>query len=89
MTLFRKEVFALVDGERDYQDAKYPTDDKGVSATPEGFLLVIEALVLAGKTAYVVAPTPKEKEAVMDVIRKIAATAVRAMEQHGAPERWV
>ena len=40
----RAEVYAVLDGERDYQDDKYPLFE-GTSASPEGVLLVVEELV--------------------------------------------
>lgn len=83
----RQEVYALIDAERSYQDVKYPVNANGVSASPEGFLHVLEALVEEAKAQYVIVPTPKETVTVMARIRKIGATAVRAMEQHGAPPR--
>lgn len=83
----RDEVFDLINAERSYQDVKYPANANGVSASPEGFLIVLEALVKEAQGQYVIAPTPKETEIVMDRIRKIGATAVRAMEQYGAPSR--
>lgn len=83
----RSEVYAVIDSERAYQDAKYPPDSNGKSASPEGFLLVLEHLLNETRKAYVGCPTPKEHAVLMDGIRKIGATAVRAMEQYGVETR--
>lgn len=87
----RTEVYKLIDGERDYQDKTWPVEAYGkgnnVSASPEGFLLVIEKLLADARTAWVTTPLPKDSEEAMKFIRKIGGTAVRAMEQHGAPAR--
>ena len=87
----RSEVYALIDGERDYQDKQWPVEAygkaPGVSASPEGFLLVIEKLLSDARTAWVTTPLPKDSVEAMNFIRKIGGTAVRAMEQHGAPAR--
>lgn len=85
----RSEVYSLIDGERNYQDKQWPVGayDGAVSATPEGFLLVIEKLLGDARTAWVTTPLPKDKVQAMNFIRKIGGTAVRAMEQHGAPAR--
>lgn len=89
----RSEVYSLIDGEREYQDKQWPVEaygkGNGVSASPEGFLLVIEKLLSDARTAWVTTPLPKDKDEAMNFIRKIGGTAVRAMEQHGAPARNV
>jgi hypothetical protein len=89
--LNRSEVYALIDGERDYQDKVWPVEaygkGNGVSASPEGFLLIIEKFLSDARTAWVTTPLPKDSEAAMSFIRKIGGTAVRAMEQHGASAR--
>jgi hypothetical protein len=82
----RSQVYAAIDVERDYQDERYPLFE-GTSASPEGFLLVIEELAEQARSAWVFAQTPKDKDVALDFIRKIAATGVRAMEQHGIVPR--
>ena len=85
--LTRSQVYSLIDGEREYQDKVWPVEGDGVSASPEGFLLVIEKLLSDARTAWVTTPLPKDSEEAMNFIRKIGGTAVRVMEQHGAPAR--
>lgn len=88
MKTTRAEVFKAIDGERAYQDAKFPPVN-GVSATPEGFLLVVEELSAQARTAITAGQLPPlgDGSVAMDFLRKIGATAVRAMEQHGVPAR--
>jgi hypothetical protein len=82
----RTEVYFAINGERDYQDQKYPMFE-GLSASPEGFLLVIEHLLNEGRAKWAYTDTPKDKAVAVDFLRKIAATAVRGMEQHGVVPR--
>lgn len=88
MKATRAEVYAAIDGERDYQDKKYPTVN-GFSASPEGFLLVIEELATQARAIGTQGNLPPlgDGSVLLNFIRKIGATAVRAMEQHGAPKR--
>jgi hypothetical protein len=84
----RQEVYAAIDSERDYQENKFPPVD-GVSASPEGFLLVIEELSAQARTAITQGQLPPlgDGSVALQFMRKIGATCVRAMEQHGAPHR--
>jgi len=84
----RPEVYEVIDSERAYQDAKYPAVN-GTSASPEGFLLVIEELSAQARAAVTQGKLPPlgDGSEIMEHVRKIGATAVRAMEQYGAPRR--
>lgn len=77
-----------IESERRYQDAKYPAVN-GFSASPEGFLLVVEELSAQARTAITQGQLPPlgNGSVALEFLRKIGATAVRAMEQHGAPTR--
>ena len=86
MSISRGVGYSAIDVERDYQDDKYPMFE-GLSASPEGFLLVIEHLLNEGRAKWAYTDTPKDKGVALDFLRKIAATAVRGMEQHGVVER--
>lgn len=88
----RKEVYHLIDGERDYQDKRWDNDSEtrsGKSDTLDEnksiaeWLNYIEFHLGEAKHA-VYALEPKKATA---SLRKIAALSVRAMEIHGAPER--
>jgi len=86
----RAEVYNIIDGERDYQDSKYATVG-GCSASPEGFLLVIEELSTQARAAITqgqLAPLGDGTVA-LDFLRKIGATCVRGLEQHGVVPRKV
>ena len=94
MKMKRKEVYYLIDVERDYQDRRWDNDSEtraGKSDFPDSeksiaeWLNYIEFHLNEAKHA-VYALEPKKATA---SIRKIAALAVRAMEIHGAPERKI
>jgi len=87
--LNRQEVYALIDGERSYQDSRWnaATTSSGGNHTPQEWLTYIrdyveEALHVGCREADNTA-LPKQ----MAGIRKIAALAVAAMENCGAPAR--
>lgn len=80
----RQQVYQAIDLERDYQDDKFAPVG-GISASPEGFLLVIEELSNEVRTKITkgqLAPLGDSSVA-LDYMRKIGATCVRALEQHG------
>jgi D-aminopeptidase len=88
----RKEVYRLIDGERDYQDSRWDnhaetragkSDTLDENKSVAEWLNYLEFHLNEAKHA-VYALEPKKATA---SIRKIAALAVRAMEIHGAPER--
>jgi NTP pyrophosphatase (non-canonical NTP hydrolase) len=76
----RNEVYALIDGERDHQKAKW--GDKPLSVP--GYLLVLRAELDEAIEAWV---KTEDDQAAMDEIRQVAAVAVAAMEWHEAPAR--
>lgn len=83
----RENAYRAIDGERDYQEA-----GKGNARTDRQSTSVGEhVLMLVGYTNQAVAqwngPHPEGREAAMNTMRKIAAIAVRCMEEHGAPLR--
>lgn len=84
----RSEVYSAIDSERDYQDNKYPAIG-GTSASPEGFLLVLEELLAQARADVTQGKLPPlgDGSAILPHLRKIGAVAVRAMEQHGAVRR--
>lgn len=84
----RDEAYTILDGERDYQNIKYPAQN-GLSASPEGFLLVVEELSQQARSAITAGQLPPlgDGSVALDFLRKIGATAVRAIEQYGAPAR--
>jgi hypothetical protein len=86
----RERVYALIDGERDYQDKQAAP---GLSSqrwehegrtTVAGSILMIVYYVFLMCQAWV---TNKGSIPAMDIMRKVAAMAVRAMEQYPTPAR--
>ncbi|MBI3632722.1 MAG: hypothetical protein HY226_00360 [Candidatus Vogelbacteria bacterium] len=89
--LSRKKVYELIDGERKFQDTKWPQDP---SLPPSDEMRVIKKLLqLADDGWYItqdnlVAGT-KVNPADLEAARKIAGVCVRLMENWGAPRRKV
>ena len=81
----RKQVFDAIDGERRWQDIKPATGGKSTEVLPApGELVVMQHLLYQAMLAYAKSgDSPK----VMEVIREVAATAVRCLERHGVTER--
>lgn len=79
MKTSRDEVYAAIDGERDYQDVTW-TNDKTV-----GEEVAILAFYSAGAMAKWV--ENKGDAEALRFVRKVAGIAVRCMENHGAPKR--
>ena len=85
----RNEVYAAIDSERNYQDAR-----RGNSARTDlddnrdlgSMILLIEEYLGKTRTAFS-GPHPAGKAAAVEQLRKVAALAVLAMEYHGAPLR--
>jgi|SRR5271157_5874508 len=76
----RTEVFSAVDGELEYQLAKFGENPHEIDA----FATYIRHYSKVLDEVATGVNFPEEKLAVM---RKIAAIAIRCMEQHGAPKR--
>jgi hypothetical protein len=79
----RAEVYEAVDGEREYQDAL-----KGIRSTEKrtlgDFLVLLNHYMVEANQSYV---RNRGATQPMHEIRKIAAIAVKAMEENGAPKR--
>lgn len=75
----REAAYHAIDGERDYQQSKYPGNKTLVSHTALliSYVSKVEDAAMNGH----------EPQKVTALMRKIAAIAVRAMEEHGAPVR--
>lgn len=87
--LTRQEVYNLIDGERTYQDSRWndaTTTSEG-KHTPAEWLLYIEHYLMLARTKASTLPDPQSTVETMDIVRKIAAMTVAAMEQNGAPPR--
>lgn len=76
----RSDVFSAIDGEVEYQFAKFGENPHEIDA----FATYIRQY---SRILDETATAPNTPEAKLTVVRKIAAIAVRCMEQHGAPKR--
>ena len=85
----RQEVYAVIDGERDYQrkwEDPALTDSGGRHSETE-FLVYIQDYVNEALHEATRKPDPEAFKFCLNSLRKIAALAVAAMEQHGAVAR--
>lgn len=78
----RTEVYRVIDGERDYQDVKWPQPAHNHSNTE--FLVYIDYYV---KQAFAAVATQNTDGATKPALRMIAALSVAAMEQNGVVSR--
>lgn len=83
---FRSEVYEAIDTEREYQDKKWGTDENHYHSLAE-WLVYIENYVNEAKHIATRLPEPLSSQKVLDIMRKVTAMGVCAMEQHGAPKR--
>jgi len=85
----RKQVYERIDGERDYQDKhcaeeNFDVDKRAISS----HILTLELYL--DKCKQVWGRTSNAKpDPTMDVMRKVAAIAVRCLEEWGCPERRI
>lgn len=87
MKATRQEVYAAIDGERDYQDEmKVGPDGRtdGRQKSVGDYLTLIRDYSVKGDAAYTGSPGDLPA---LHVIRKIAGICVQALEVHGAPLR--
>jgi hypothetical protein len=83
----RKEVYELIDGERAYQDIVWHRKENNDPnpLTIGEFVLMLEQYAFQARAEWTLEPKPEQNT--MEIIRKIGAIAVNAMEQHGARPR--
>jgi hypothetical protein len=89
MGVSREAVYAAVDSERAYQNRRWnpeTTTSDGLHSLEE-WLVYIEDYV--GEAKHLLSREAEQiaNPTALEIIRKIAAMAVCAMEQHGAPHR--
>lgn len=77
----RNVAFDVIDGERDYQDAKHP----GPRTLIDDANLLIEFTDKLAVAVTVESPSPSANP--REILREIAAIATRAMEDHGIVPR--
>lgn len=80
MPTARHNVYTVIDSEREYQDLKYGDTPHEVG----GWLTIMRHLLLRAEDAWV---DGKDDIEALAEIRKVAATAVACMEQHGCTFR--
>ena len=86
----RKEVYKLIDGERDYQDKKWnksPTLSEGHHYTPEEWITYMEDYLNEAKHILSREPHTIAYNKAMSCIRKVTALGVAAMEHIKTPKR--
>jgi len=82
----RRQVYTLIDGERDYQDRLPANRTDGEPRTVGDYLTMLQHYLNEAQRQWVMNAGSQEA---LDVIRKIAGIAVHCMEDHGAPPRLV
>jgi hypothetical protein len=83
----RDEVYAAIDGERDYQDSKSPTSETGGVHTVAEWLLYMQDYL--NEAQHIASRTwgPEATHQCLDIMRKITAMGVACQEQNGIVER--
>ncbi len=83
----RKEVYDAIDSERAYQDMRRARDHGQETHSPEEFLVYMQHYL--GEALKTAATTwgPSAQLATMEIVRKVTALGVAAMEANGAPRR--
>lgn len=84
-----EEVYAAIDGERDYQDLRWDetNSSSGGKHSYEEWIVYIEAYLAEMKTALAHSGSAATQENIGGQFRKVAAMAVACMEQNGAVPR--
>lgn len=86
--MIRADVYAAIDGERDYQDrmtANPNRPDMIEDLNIAGMLLAMERCLQQAREDWYYDSTPYQDT--MEMIRKVAGLAVKAGEQYGMPPR--
>ena len=91
MKASRAEVYAAIDGEREYQDLMGEANGWGEGAGASNhsvgdFIVLMDEYLARAKKAYADSTGNMPS---LDVIRKVAGIAVNCLEKHGAPERAI
>lgn len=81
----RKEVYRIIDGERDYQDKKWGGKKHDEANTISDWIYYMESCLEDAKGYYVADEIPQE--AVLDELRQVVALGIACMEVLGVPER--
>ena len=79
----RADVYNAINGERNYQDAKWGGPEQDKLRSVGDFLIYMSQYIVRAKRTY----TEGNEKAALEEIRKVTALGVVCMEVHGAPER--
>jgi len=82
----RKDVYKLIDGEREYQDNLPPSRTNDEPRTVGDYITMLGYYYTRLQEAWTVNPSDEQA---LDVMRKIGGIAVHCMEDHGAPGRAI
>lgn len=87
--LNRETVYKMIDKERDYQSFRWNenTTTSNGNHCLEAWFMYIEDYVNEAKNILTRIPSPKAEQMASEIMRKVAALGVAAMENCGAPER--
>ncbi len=80
----RDEVYAAIDGERDYQNSLGPNRTDSAFHTVGDYITMLASYQRKLEDAWTLNAGTQEA---LRVMRKIAGIAVHCMEDHGAPKR--
>jgi hypothetical protein len=83
----REEVYVAIDSEREYQINRWKKPASKVDHSIEEWLVYIEDYINEAKHILSRKDDVVARAEALPIMRKIAAMAVTAMEQHGAPLR--
>lgn len=87
--MIREDVYKLIDGERDYQDWRWnenTTISKNLHSFEEWFMYIEDYVNEAKHLLSRLARQDADVQA-SEIMRKVAAMAICALEEHGAPSR--
>lgn len=88
MATTRADVYAAVDGERDYQIRRWAESScKGTEHSVTEFLVFMQTYVNEALAALSHEPEPEASAKALHAVRKVTALGVATMERHGAPQR--
>lgn len=89
MKATREEVYAAIDGEREYQDFRWndKTTSSGGQHTVAEFVLYMEHYLEEGRRLLSTQKSPRAEDDGLDFVRKVTALGVACMEQNGVVER--
>ena len=89
--LTRQEVYSAIDSERDYQDQIWNSETTSSNGlhSPEEWFMYIEDYVNEAKHLLSRKSLQESYPQSMEIMRKVAAMAVCAMEQNGTEKRKI